>query len=319
MRSQLIATLTLILILPLLAISDDEIRKLAPSKDNDELILHKVTGNVYGIEGPLRDRTARNMGNNATFGFVVTPKGVVVVDPGGTKKGAERIHETIRSVTGKPVMFVINTGGQDHRWLGNDYFKKQGATVIASAEAVRDQKARLREILLRLSNTAGDRVLQGTRESYADITFDEEYRFSLGGVDFEIHHPGNAHSPGDSFVWLPQQKVIFTGDIAYTERMLSVMWFSRSKFWIEAFEALAVFKPVYVIPGHGKPTTLEVASRDTYDYLTTLRKTVAEFMEAGGGIEEVNKIDQSKFSYLENYDQLKNRNAQKIYEEMEFE
>jgi len=42
-------------------------------------------------------------------------------------------------------------------------------------------------------------------------------------------------------------------------------------------------------------------------------------MEAGGGIEEVNRIDQSRFNYLENYDQLKTRNAQKIYEEIEFE
>ena len=83
--------------------------------------------------------------------------------------------------------------------------------------------------------------------------------------------------------------------------------------------AMGSFHPVYVIPVHGKPTTLEVANTDTYDYLTTLRKTVVEYMAACGGIEEVNRIDQSKFSYLENYDQLKNRNAQKIYEEIEFE
>jgi len=146
MKIPLIATLTLILILPPLVMSAGETGKPAPPKDDDKLILHQVTGNVYGIEGPLRDRTARNLGNNATFGFVVTTKGVVVVDPGGTNKGAKRIHEIIRSVTGKPVMFVINTGGQDHRWLGNDYFKKQGATVIASAEAVRDQKGLCRKM-----------------------------------------------------------------------------------------------------------------------------------------------------------------------------
>jgi hypothetical protein len=44
-----------------------------------------------------------------------------------------------------------------------------------------------------------------------------------------------------------------------------------------------------------------------------LGKTVAEFMEVGGNIEEVNKGDQSRFSYLENHDQLKDRNVQKIY------
>ena len=290
----------------------------APTAD-DNLTLQQVTENVYGIVGPLHDRTTANLGNNATFGFVVTYHGVVLIDPGGSYKGARRIQKIIHSVTEQPVRVVINTGGEDHRWLGNDYFKSQGATVIASAEAVEDQKTRLNEILLRLGQTAGDGVLQGTRESYADITFDREYRFNLGGDVFEIYHPANAHTPGDSFVWLPRQKVMFAGDIACTDRMLSMMWYSRSKSWIDAYEAMTSFKPVYVIPGHGNPTTLEVPDRDTYDYLTTLRRVVADFMGAGGGVEEVNKIDQLKFRYLENYGELKNRNAQRIYEEIEFE
>jgi glyoxylase-like metal-dependent hydrolase (beta-lactamase superfamily II) len=319
MKRQLFASLTLGLMWSASAIAAETSGSPVSPADDGNLTLHQVTANVFGIVGPLHDRTANNLGNNATFGFVVTSEGVVLIDPGGSYKGAKRIHGIIHSVTDKPVRVVINTGGEDHRWLGNDYFKSQGASVIASSEAVADQKARLNEILLRLANTAGDDALQGSRERYADRTFDKEYRFSLGGEDFEIHHPGNAHSPGDSFVWLPQQKVIFTGDIACTDRMLSLMWYSRSKSWTEAYEAMASFQPVYVIPGHGKPTTLEAADRDTYEYLATLRDAVTDFMVAGGGIEEVNKIDQSRFSYLENYDQLKNRNAQKVYEEIEFE
>lgn len=319
MKRQLIASLTVVLVWSVSLIATETAGSAVPPTADDNLSLQQVTKNVYGIVGPLHDRTATNLGNNATFGFVVTYHGVVLIDPGGSYKGAERIQRIIRSVTEQPVRFVINTGGEDHRWLGNDYFKSQGATVIASAEAVEDQKARLNEILSRLANTAGDAALQGTRDSYADITFDKQYRFSLGGDVFEIHHPGNAHSPGDSFVWLPRQKVIFAGDIACTDRLLSMMWYSRSKSWIEAYEAMASFKPVYVIPGHGKPTTLEVTGRDTYDYLTTLRKAIDDFMAAGGGIEEVNMIDQLRFRYLENYEALKNRNAQKIYEEIEFE
>jgi len=319
MKRQLITSLAVGLVWSASVIATETAGTAASPIPDDNLSLQLVTENVYGIVGPLHDRTAANLGNNATFGFVVTYHGVVLIDPGGSYKGAERIQQIIRSVTNQPVRFVIDTGGEDHRWLGNDYFKSQGATVIASAEAVGDQKARLNEILGRLAKTAGDAALQGTHDSYADITFDKQYRFSLGGDVFEIHHPGNAHSPGDSFVWLPRQKVMFAGDIACTDRLLSMMWYSRSKSWIEAYKAMASFKPVYVIPGHGKPTTPKVTDRDTYDYLTTLRKAVADFMVAGGGIEEVNKVDQLKFRYLENYEALKNRNAQKIYEEIEFE
>jgi glyoxylase-like metal-dependent hydrolase (beta-lactamase superfamily II) len=319
MKRQLIVSLSLGLMWSSLVTSAVTAGSSASPNVDDNLTLQQVTENVYGIVGPLHDRTASNLGNNATFGFVVTYHGVVLIDPGGSYKGAKRIQAIIHSVTEQPVRVVINTGGEDHRWLGNDYFKSQGAIVIASAEAVEDQKARFNEILMRLGNTVGDGVLQGARDSYADITFDKEYRFSMGGDVFEIYHPGNAHSPGDSFVWLPQQNVMFAGDIACTDRKLSLMWYSQSKSWIEAYEAMASFKPVYVIPGHGKPTTLEVTDRDTYDYLTTLRKAVAYFMVGGGGIEEVNKLDQLKFRYLVNYEALKNRNAQKVYEEIEFE
>jgi glyoxylase-like metal-dependent hydrolase (beta-lactamase superfamily II) len=184
MTRQLIASLTAGLVWSASVMATEAADSAAPPTPDDKLSLQQVTENVYGIVGPLHDRTATNLGNNATFGFVVTYHGVVLIDPGGSYNGAERILQIIRSVTKQPVRFVINTGGEDHRWLGNDYFKSQGATVIASAEAVKDQKARLNEILIRLANTAGDTVLQGTRDSYADITFDKQYRFSLGGDVF---------------------------------------------------------------------------------------------------------------------------------------
>jgi len=304
------------------AFSATEIQKPAHNKSqpiSQSLKLVHVTGPIYAIVGPLGDRTAKNLGNNATFGFVVTAKGIVVIDPGGTYKGAHRIHQLIKSVSSLPIKFVINTGGQDHRFLGNDYFKKQGATVIASIDAVKDQKSRLNEILTRLSNTAGEKALKNTHESYADVTFTSEYRFKLGDIEFVIKHPGGAHSPGDSFVWIKAYNAVFTGDIVYTQRMLSMMSFSNSRNWIQAYEAVAQLRAKYVIPGHGAPTAMKIAERDTYSYLKSLRRKVGDFMAAGGDIADVSKIDQSGYQYLANYDALKGRNVQKIFQEMEFE
>ena len=77
--------------------------------------------------------------------------------------------------------------------------------------------------------------------------------------------------------------------------------------------------PKVVIPGHGHVTNLPEASAHSYDYLVFLRKAVADFMEAGGGIEDIGKLDQSRFSFLLNYENLKGRNAQRVYEELEWE
>jgi len=285
----------------------------------EDLKLQKVAENVYAIVGSLANRSPENLGNNATFGFIVTSQGVVLIDSGGTYKGAKKIHEVIKGVTDQPIAIVINTGGQDHRWMGNDYFKKQGARLIASARAVEDQKARTQDQFARLGNTAGDEALIGTNAIYADELFDAKMQLFLGDTVMELHHAGQAHTPGDSFVWLPKEQVMFTGDIVYTERMLSIGEPSNSKSWVAAFEAMAAFNPKHVVPGHGHATSLEKARTDTYDYLTSLRQSVATFIEDGGDISEIRKIDQSKFNYLLNFDTLAGRNAQKVFTELEWE
>jgi glyoxylase-like metal-dependent hydrolase (beta-lactamase superfamily II) len=283
------------------------------------LELQKVTDNVYAIVGELGNRSSENLGNNATFGFVVTSEGVVLIDSGGSYKGAQKIHELIRRVTAKPVVMVINTGGQDHRWMGNGYFKNQGAKIIANARAVADQKARTQDQFFILGTLIGDDGLKGTEAVYADITFDKKYQIDLGGTTIEIHYAGQAHTPGDSFVWLPKQKVMFTGDIVFTERMPGILDHSNSKSWVMAYQAMAAYKPAIVIPGHGHPTSLDKANADTYEYLIFLRRAVKEFMKAGGDITAISKVDQSQYKYLVNYATLAGRNAQRVFAELEWE
>ncbi|MCK4862206.1 MAG: MBL fold metallo-hydrolase, partial [Rhodobacteraceae bacterium] len=96
------------------------------------LDIQKVTDGVFAIVGPLDQRSPDNLANNATFGLVVTDDGAVLIDTGGSWLGAEELHAAVREVTDQPVKFVINSGGQDHRWIGNEYWQQQGADVIAS-------------------------------------------------------------------------------------------------------------------------------------------------------------------------------------------
>lgn len=278
----------------------------------------EIAPGVYAIAGPFGQRSPENLGNNATFGLVVTDAGAVLIDAGGSYRGAEALQEVIRGLTDQPVTHVINTGGQDHRWIGNSYWQAQGATVIASEAAVADQKERASMQLTMLDAQIGD-ALEGTEPSYADVTFAEDYSLTLGGTTLELIHAGPAHTPGDSFVWLPEQRVMFTGDIVYVGRILGVMEFSSSVDWVKTFEAMAAHEPAHVVPGHGPATDLATATRDTYDYLTNLRARIAEHIEAGGDIMGAVEVDQSAFSYLENFDQLARRNAQEVFSQMEWE
>lgn len=283
------------------------------------LQVQKVTDGVYALVGEMEQRSPENLGNNATFGVIVTGDGVVLVDPGGSHNGAKRIHETIQTITDKPVRLVINTGGQDHRWLGNGYFKAQGARLIASKAAVADQRARATDQLVALNSLVGEKLAAGTEPVHAGETFEDRHELEIGGLRLVLRHAGTAHTPGDSFVWLPQKKVVFTGDIVYIERLLAVSAESRSRSWIKVFEEMAALQPAHVVPGHGPATTLARARADTYDYLVALRKQVKTFMDGGGEIYDVGTIDQSRFKHLKQYEQLKGRNAQQVFQEMEWE
>lgn len=284
----------------------------------DILDVQSVAPGIWAIEGPATQRDPDNLGNNSTFGLIETAEGAVLVDPGGTWKGAEMLHGVVKSLTDKPVTHVINTGGQDHRWLGNGYWKAQGATIIASNDAVSDQQSRSSMQMTMLSQLVGE-GLASTEPVFADVTFDTEYNLELGGLSIEIRHPAAAHTPGDSFVWLPDSKTVFAGDIVYVGRILGVMDFSDSATWLEAFSAIEMLEPVHLIPGHGPATTLAHAQADTRDYLQNLRDRMREYIDMGGDIIGSVDVDQSAFAYLDQFDALAGRNAQAVFQQMEWE
>ncbi|OUS05688.1 hypothetical protein A9Q96_10830 [Rhodobacterales bacterium 52_120_T64] len=282
------------------------------------LEIQKVTENVYAVVGPLDQRSAENLANNATFGVVVTEDGVVLIDTGGSWLGAQALHASVREITDQPVKFVINSGGQDHRWIGNDYWQQQDAIVVASTVAVADQKDRGSIQMTGLSVLIGEK-LAGTIPAYADIAFDTEYSFELGGVTFDITYAGQAHTPGDSFVWVPSASTVFTGDIVYTERILGIGNQSHSGTWIDVFAAMASLSPKHIVPGHGAPTNLAGATADTYEYLVQLRAQMRKFIDEGGDIIGSVNVEQGAFAYLENFEGLAKRNAQQVFSEMEWE
>ncbi len=284
-----------------------------------ELKVQHVVDNIYAIVGPHEQRNATNFANNATFGVVVTDEGVVLVDPGGSYKGAAQVDAAIKTVTDKPVKIVINSGGQDHRWLGNGYFKERGARIIASAEAVADHKDRTNDQFFMLTNLMGKEALAGTDAVYADETFESELNLEFGGERFEIRHVGSAHTLGDSFIWMPEKNVMFSGDIVYVERMLGIGPAGDTASWIDVFDEMANYNPKYIVPGHGPVTDILRATAETYDYLIYLRTMVGRILNAGGEVKDAVKLDQSMFKHLAVFDQISRRNAQNVYMQMEFE
>lgn len=276
-----------------------------------------VASNVYAVVGDLAGQSYENDGLNNNLGFVVSDAGVLVINSGPSARVARALLAAIRKISAQPVKWVVNVNSQNHNWLGNGYFKSRGATILASKEAERVMRE-MGAQQLDANKTLLKEKADGTLLTYPTELIADRRELKLGKTTVQLLHFGPAHTPGDLVVWLPQQKVMFAGDIVYTERMLAVIPISNATGWVQAFDKLAALKPKTIVPGHGRPTSIEVARRDTRDYLAFLLAGANRILDAGGSLQDaVEKVDQSLFGSLRNFDQLALRNMNQVFQEVE--
>lgn len=292
----------------------------AASAQAVEVRFERVANGVYAFIGETGARTSANEGLNANLGLVVTPAGALLIDSGASFQGARQIHEAVRGVTAQPVRWVINTGSQDHRWLGNDYFQAQGAELIAHAGAEADLRERGNDQLQALRAVLGTKA-DGTVPVLPTRWLQRsDERLELGGVAIELKHRGGAHTPGDLLVWLPAQRVLFSGDTVYVDRLLGVLPVSRSKAWLETFGAIEALNPERIVPGHGRVCTLDQAQREIRDYLLALRTHLKRAVDDGQDISvAVKAFDTRPWLHMQNSTELMPGNASRVYLELERE
>jgi glyoxylase-like metal-dependent hydrolase (beta-lactamase superfamily II) len=280
-----------------------------------------VTDNVYAIIGPLGQRSEENDGLNANVGFIVTPVGVVLIDSGASRIGAAKLAAAVHAVTDKPVRWVINTGSQDHRWLGNAYFASQGAKIIALERTAATQQLYARQQIEGLKRFLGERLAGTEPLSSAKpqiVGSGGTATLTLGGETFVLRYT-NAHYPGDALVHLPRHGVVFTGDLVYVDRLLGVLPWSSVKNGQSGFLTLKGLQPKHIVPGHGRVCDLAQAQRETGDYYDFLANTIGKAAKEMEPMDEVlNKhADLPAFRHLENYQDLHRANMNRAFTEFE--
>lgn len=279
----------------------------------------QVSPGVYAFIGETGMRTFDNEGMNANAGFIITKVGVVVVDSGPTYQVAKAMHAEIKKITKQQVKYVINTGGQDHRWLGNGYFKEQGAQIIASSKAKADMEERGAGQIAGLTTELKEKI-KGTVAVYPERLIEQKETLKLDGEEIQILFFHGGHTPGDAVVWLPKSRTLFSGDHIYVDRLLGVLPVSNSKNWLASFEAIEQLMPKVIVPGHGKVCDINKARSETKNYLLLLRMHMHKAHEDGIDLQQaIDTLDQSAFSKLENFELLKGGNASRVYLEMEAE
>jgi len=278
----------------------------------------KVIDGVYSAIGATAPGTFENSGHNNNLSFIVTPGGVLVFNAGANYLLARALHEEIKKITDKPVKYVVLENGQGHAMLGSNYWREQGVPIIAHVDTLHEIQENKAELLAVGYQRTREKMFL-TKVVEPDVTFEDKKIIEMGGVRMELLHLGPAHSPGDIMLWMPREKLIITGDMAFHQRLLPVFEHTDTGAWLETWKKFEALGAKYVIPGHGSPTNMAEVRKYTRDYVAYMRAQLGKLIEGGGSLQDAYKIDQSAYEHLDTWEFLARRNAGTIFRAMEFE
>lgn len=208
-------------------------------------------------------------------GFIVGEEGVLVIDAHINGMMAQQIIDAVRSVTDKPILYLVNTNGHADHTFGNYAFPKETKIITQKLTKVMMSPDMDERKSSNLGMVAGDRsVYTEVRKRMPDLTFNNYMEIDLGGITVELHHFGGGNTYGDTVVYIPSLKTAWTGNLILGEGSLPFLLIGNT---VQYRETLNSFRKSLdleiIVPGHGLKTTSDIFDRYT-DYLETLEQAV---------------------------------------------
>ncbi|MFD7558053.1 MBL fold metallo-hydrolase [Streptomyces sp. NPDC059835] len=210
--------------------------------------------------------------NNA--GFVSDGGRTLLVDTAATERRALALREAIVS-TGVPLpRTVVNTHHHGDHTYGNGVFAPE-ALILGHENARAEQLAAGHQLEMIWPTTDFGAI----EITAPDLTYDDRTTLHLGETEVRVIHPGVAHTTGDSIVWLPGRRVVFTGDLVFAEGTPFLAMGSLAGS-LRALEMLRSLDAETVVPGHG-PLTDPSAYESTERYLRYVAELAREGRDEG--------------------------------------
>ena len=233
-------------------------------------------------------------------GVIVGDDSVMVIDAQATPAMARDVIEKIRSVTDKPIRYVTLTHYHAVRVLGASAYH---ADHIIASEDTRDLIVERGEQDYQSEYERFPRLFQDVESipglTWPSIVFQGRMTLWMGGLEVRIMQLGRGHTKGDTVVWLPAERVLFSGDLVeYGATPYTGDAYLED--WPNTLDAVAALEPLALVPGRGAALTTPDSVREgiqgTRDFLSRMYGSVRQGREAGKDLDTV---------YRETYDALK--------------
>jgi glyoxylase-like metal-dependent hydrolase (beta-lactamase superfamily II) len=283
-----------------------------------------LTPRIYVIHGPQALPSPRTHAFMNNPGFIVTAKGVVVIDPGSSLQVGHGVLDKIAEITDKPVVAVLNTHVHGDHWLGNQAVHVRFPAAVIYAHQRMIERARKGEgdywIGLFQKMTGG--ALKDTVAVLPTVGLKGGEELDFGDTRLRILHTGKAHTDHDLMIEVLQDKSMFTGDVVTSHRVPSsdVPQDADFKGQIKAIETILAGDDKIFIPGHGRSGGREVP-KASLRFLKILYASVRKYYEQGlADYEMKDKVaaDLAEFKDWHNFDQL-GRVISYVYQQVEQE
>jgi len=204
---------------------------------------------------------------------VLTKEGAVVIDPGSSVYVGEMVVRVVKSLTRKPIVAVFNTHSHGDHWLGNEGIKLAYPRAVIYAHPKMKAMAAQEEgrRWIKAFNERSNGAAEGTTPVGPDKSVKDGEVLTIGGTRFRILYPGPAHSDSDIMIELPDEKVLFFGDIVRDGLLGPFMTSYKGN--IEAIDRGLKTGATLFVPGHGRSGNRTVAEHYRR-FLETMREQV---------------------------------------------
>ena len=231
---------------------------------------------------------------------ILSDEGVLVFDSNGTPAASALVLAAIRKLTDRPVRYVVNSHWHWDHWYGTETYTKAfpGAQVVAhertrammAGPAIEFNRPGLETQLPRYiasleKRAQADPKLQplldenrffleqkkNARLVLPAITYTDRLTLHLGGREIQVRHHDRAVTPGDTFLYLPAEKIVVAGDL-----LVNPISFALSSYptgWLKTLEAIDAIDPAIIVPGHGEPLRDRVLLRAHMEVMRELLRT----------------------------------------------
>ncbi len=226
----------------------------------------------------------------ANAGLIVGPESCIVIDALFTPSMTQAFQTEIKRVTNKPVRLLVNSHHHIDHTLGNALFPE--AQIVSHVNARSEQERNGLSLLERLQPTIPDLVAEaeGIELRLPDITFEGTLTLNLGDREVRLQHLGRGHTIGDIIVTLPDEDIMYTGDLAF-HRVTPLAFEGHIGDWLAVCYRIADRTPKTIVPGHG-PVGDMSEFRKMSGYLTTIRQQAKASFDEGKSEEiAVSEID----------------------------